>query len=95
MLRDGHIARLDTAFSRDQEEKVYVQNRMEERSAQLWNWLQNGASLYVCGDATRMAKDVDRALHHIVQEEGSMDADAAQGYIQTLKDEHRYHRDVY
>jgi len=95
MLRDGHLSRLDTAFSRDQPEKIYVQDRMRENSHLLWNWLQEGAFLYVCGDASRMAKDVDRALHSIVQEAGCMEPDAAQAYIQGLKDDHRYHRDVY
>jgi sulfite reductase (NADPH) flavoprotein alpha-component len=95
MVRDGHLARLDTAFSRDQEQKIYVQDRMRENSQELWSWLQDGASLYVCGDASRMAKDVDSALHSIVENEGRMDADAAQAYIHGLKDEHRYHRDVY
>ena len=95
MLADGHLARLDTAFSRDQERKIYVQDRMLEQSAQFWDWMQKGASLYVCGDASRMAKDVDTVLHTIAEKEGGMDHDAAQDYIQTLKDEHRYQRDVY
>jgi sulfite reductase (NADPH) flavoprotein alpha-component len=95
MLSDGHLARLDTAFSRDQERKIYVQDRMVEQGALFWSWLQEGASAYVCGDASRMAKDVDAALHHIVEEQGGLDQEAAKDYVQTLKDEHRYHRDVY
>jgi sulfite reductase (NADPH) flavoprotein alpha-component len=95
MLADGHLTRLDTAFSRDQERKIYVQDRMLEQSAQLWSWMQEGASLYVCGDASRMAKDVDAALCTIAEKQGGMDHEAAVDYMQTLKDEHRYHRDVY
>ena len=95
MRADGHLARLDTAFSRDQEDKVYVQDRMMEHAALFWNWLQDGASVYVCGDASRMAKDVHAALHRIVGEQGGMTAQGAEEYIHTLKDEHRYHRDVY
>jgi sulfite reductase (NADPH) flavoprotein alpha-component len=95
MLADGHLTRLDTAFSRDQEHKVYVQDRMLEQSAELWRWLQEGASLYVCGDALRMAKDVDTTLRAIVERQGSLNHEAAQDYVQRLKDEHRYHRDVY
>ena len=95
MVHDGHLARLDTAFSRDQAEKVYVQDRMQQNSALLWAWLQEGAGLYVCGDASRMAKDVDRTLHSIVQKEGGMDVETADAYMQDLKANNRYHRDVY
>jgi sulfite reductase (NADPH) flavoprotein alpha-component len=95
MLADGHLTRLDTAFSRDQERKIYVQDRMVEQGAQLWSWMQGGASIYVCGDASRMAKDVDAALHRIVEERGAMGQEAAEEYMQVMKDEHRYHRDVY
>ena len=95
MLADGHLTRLDTAFSRDQERKIYVQDRMVEQGAQLWNWMQDGASIYVCGDASRMAKDVDAALHRIVEQQGGLDQEAAQEYMQAMKDDHRYHRDVY
>jgi sulfite reductase (NADPH) flavoprotein alpha-component len=95
MLADGHLTRLDTAFSRDQERKIYVQDRMLEQGAQLWSWMQDGASIYVCGDASRMAKDVDMALHRIVEMQGEMDVEAAQEYVQRMKDDHRYHRDVY
>ena len=95
MLAGGHLTRMDTAFSRDQERKIYVQDRMVEQGTQLWNWIDGGANIYVCGDASRMAKDVDAALHRIVETDGGMSRDAAQEYVQTMKDEHRYHRDVY
>jgi sulfite reductase (NADPH) flavoprotein alpha-component len=95
MLADGHLTRLDTAFSRDQDRKIYVQDRMLEQGAQLWSWMQGGASIYVCGDASRMAKDVDAALHRIAEQQGGMGKETAQEYIQALKDEHRYQRDVY
>ncbi len=95
MAADGHLTRLDTAFSRDQEQKVYVQDRMLEQGPMLWSWLEDGASVYVCGDASRMAKDVDRTLHAIVAQHGGMEQDAAREYVNRLKDEHRYHRDVY
>ena len=95
MLADGHLMRLDTAFSRDQQEKVYVQDRILEHAAQLWSWIEDGASIYVCGDASRMAKDVHTALLAVMETQGGMDHDAAQGYVQTMKEQHRYHRDVY
>ncbi|OCB45258.1 sulfite reductase subunit alpha [Mycobacterium vulneris] len=93
--QSGTLTRLDVAFSRDQETKVYVQHRMRENSAELFSWLQDGAHLYVCGDADRMAKDVDAALHEIVAESGGMDADAAHAYVNDLIKTHRYLRDVY
>jgi len=93
-LRDGTLTRLTTAFSRDQSKKLYVQHRMIEHSAELFQWLQDGAYFYVCGDATRMARDVDTALHRIVQQVlGS--ADAAAEYVNALRDAKRYQRDVY
>jgi sulfite reductase (NADPH) flavoprotein alpha-component len=95
MVADRHLTRLDTAFSRDQERKIYVQDRMIEQALPFWQWLQDGASVYVCGDASRMAKDVDAALHTIVEKQGNFDQEAAKDYVQRLKDEHRYHRDVY
>ncbi|OLP02579.1 sulfite reductase subunit alpha [Mycolicibacterium porcinum] len=91
----GTLTRLDVAFSRDQDTKVYVQQRMRENSAELFSWLQDGAHLYVCGDADRMAKDVDAALHEIVAENGGMDADAAHACVNDLIKTHRYLRDVY
>jgi sulfite reductase (NADPH) flavoprotein alpha-component len=95
MQADGHLTQLHTAFSRDQEKKIYVQDRMLEESAQMWRWLQDGASVYVCGDATHMARDVDAALHTIIGQQGNLDADAAKDYVQQMKDDRRYQRDVY
>jgi len=95
MKKDGHLTRLDTAFSRDQEKKVYVQDRMLAAAAELWKWLEEGASFYVCGDAKRMAKDVDAALHRVVEIEGNRSPDEAQDYVKQLKSDRRYLRDVY
>lgn len=95
MHADGHLTRLDTAFSRDQERKVYVQDRMLEHAGTFWNWLCDGATVYVCGDATRMAKDVHSALCTIAEKQGGMQPEQAQEYIASLKEQHRYHRDVY
>lgn len=91
----SHLSRLDLAFSRDQEHKVYVQHRMIEAAAELWAWLQEGAHFYVCGDASRMAKDVDVALHQVCETAGGLSADAAKEYVSKLKSEKRYQRDVY
>jgi len=95
MRDDGHLTRLDTAFSRDQAHKIYVQDRMMEQAPLFWSWLQDGASVYVCGDASRMAKDVHATLLTIVGQQGGMPIEAAQEYVDCLKDAHRYHRDVY
>lgn len=94
-LRDGVLTRLDTAFSRDQERKVYVQDRMLEHAAELWAWLERGAHFFVCGDATRMAADVDAALHRIVADRGGMSPEQAREYVSKLATGHRYQRDVY
>lgn len=91
----GQLARLDLAFSRDQAEKVYVQNRMLEQSAELWDWVSRGAFFFVCGDAKRMAKDVDAALHQIIAREGKMSEAEAADYVKAMKKEKRYLRDVY
>ncbi|MEN8737054.1 MAG: sulfite reductase subunit alpha, partial [Akkermansiaceae bacterium] len=95
MQKEGVVHKLDLAFSRDQAEKVYVQDRMLESGADLWSWLQGGGYFYVCGDASRMAKDVDSALHTIAQEHGGMSKEAAVEYFKQLKKEKRYARDVY
>ncbi len=95
MVAGGTLSRLDTAFSRDQAEKIYVQNRMIESATELWSWLESGAHLYVCGDASRMAKDVDAALHKIAETAGGLSPEAAAQYIARLKTEKRYQRDVY
>ncbi len=86
---------MDTAFSRDQEDKVYVQDKMLEHAPIFWSWLEDGASLYVCGDASRMAKDVHTTLQSIVERQGRLSAQAAEEYVHAMKDQHRYHRDVY
>ena len=95
MQRDGLLTRLDVAFSRDQEEKVYVQHRMLENAAELYQWLEAGAHFYVCGDASRMAKDVDVALHKIVETAGGKTPEEAAAYVDALKKAKRYKRDVY
>jgi sulfite reductase (NADPH) flavoprotein alpha-component len=92
---EGVLTRFDTAFSRDQDYKIYVQTRMMENAKELWNWLEQGAHFYVCGDASRMAKDVDKALLEIVKTAGDRSAEAAGEYIQKLKSDKRYQRDVY
>ncbi|RPK73231.1 Nitrate reductase [Streptomyces sp. ADI97-07] len=92
---DGTLTRLDTAFSRDQRAKVYVQDRMREHGALLWTWLRDGAHFYVCGDASRMAKDVDRALRDIAVAHGGLQEDAAAAYVKQLAADKRYVRDVY
>jgi sulfite reductase (NADPH) flavoprotein alpha-component len=94
-VEKGHVARLDLAWSRDQGHKVYVQDRMREQAAELWSWLQSGAAFYVCGDAKRMAKDVDTALHDIIAEQGGMTPEQAVEYVKQLKKERRYQRDIY
>ena len=94
-LRKGALARLDTAFSRDQGHKVYVQHRLREQGAELWRWLQDGAYIYVCGDAQRMAKDVDDALKEVAAAHGAMNAEQATAYVSALAKAGRYARDVY
>jgi sulfite reductase (NADPH) flavoprotein alpha-component len=94
-VRDGLLTRLDTAFSRDQADKIYVQHRMRQNAAELWAWLQDGARVYVCGDATRMAKDVDTALTHIIAKQGRMEMAGAKAYLAQLARDQRYQRDVY
>jgi sulfite reductase (NADPH) flavoprotein alpha-component len=91
----GLLTRIDLAFSRDQKEKIYVQHRMKEASREVWAWLQEGAHFYVCGDARRMALDVDHMLHQIVECEGKMSPEAAKEYVKQLSKAKRYQRDVY
>jgi sulfite reductase (NADPH) flavoprotein alpha-component len=93
--KNNFLTRLDLAFSRDQAEKIYVQTRMLENAAELWSWLEAGAHFYVCGDASRMAKDVDDALHKIIETAGGKSAEEAKVYVTKLKNEKRYQRDVY
>jgi len=91
----GLLTRLDLAWSRDQAGKVYVQNRMIDAAAELWSWLEDGAHVYVCGDASRMAKDVDAALHQVIETAGGKPAETAAEYVQQLRSAKRYQRDVY
>ena len=93
--RDGHLDRLSLAFSRDQREKIYVQHRMAEQGADLWRWIDEGAHVFVCGDASRMAKDVDQTLKAIVARHGGLSADAAADYVAQMQERKRYVRDVY
>jgi len=94
--REGTLTRLDCAWSRDQAHKVYVQHRMLENAAEIWKWIDSeGAQFFVCGDARRMAKDVDAALRRIVQEQGDKSVGEANGYVEKLKSDKRYKRDVY
>ena len=94
-LKSGLLSELSVAFSRDQKDKVYVQDRLRENGAQLFQWLEDGAHFYICGDANRMAKDVHRAMLDLIAEHGSMSAEEAEAYLQKLKDTARYQRDVY
>ncbi len=93
--RDGLLTRLDLAFSRDQADKLYVQDRMREQGAQLWDWLQEGAHLYVCGDASRMARDVENTLRDIVAVHGGLSREDSDAFIRQLSADKRYVRDVY
>ncbi|MGY1489509.1 sulfite reductase subunit alpha [Methylobacillus pratensis] len=95
MQQAGILHHLDTAFSRDQQEKIYVQHRMLEHGEELWRWLEQGAHFCVCGDASRMARDVDAALKQIVQTHGHMSAEAAAQYVAKMAQDKRYMRDVY
>jgi sulfite reductase (NADPH) flavoprotein alpha-component len=94
-LADGKLTHLDLAWSRDQGVKVYVQDKMRAKARELWDWIKNGAGFYVCGDAKRMAKDVDQALHDIIAEQGGMAIEQAQDYVKQMKKDKRYQRDVY
>lgn len=94
-LKDGVLTKMDVAFSRDTEEKVYVQNRMLEHSKELFQWLEEGASFYVCGDKTNMARDVHNTLVEIVETEGKMSREEAEAYLAEMKKQKRYQRDVY
>lgn len=93
--KDGLLNKYDFAWSRDQEEKIYVQHKIREEAAELWQWLQQGAHIYVCGDASRMAKDVEQALLDTIAEQGGLSPDDADEYLDNLRQEGRYQRDVY
>jgi sulfite reductase (NADPH) flavoprotein alpha-component len=95
MQSTGLLTRLDLAFSRDQSEKIYVQDRMLENAKELFAWLERGAYFFICGDAYRMAKDVDKALHKIIEQQGGLSSQASQEYVNQLKKQKRYVRDVY
>jgi sulfite reductase (NADPH) flavoprotein alpha-component len=95
LKKEGVLTRFDTAFSRDQAHKIYVQHRLLENAKEVYAWLQEGAHFFVCGDEARMAKDVDAALHQIVAKEGGFTPEAAAAYVEALRKEKRYKRDVY
>ena len=94
-LKSGLLTRLDLAFSRDQAEKIYVQDRLREKAKDVFEWLERGAHLYVCGDMSRMAKDVELALTDIIAEQGNKTVEQAQQYLKDLRDAKRYQKDVY
>ncbi len=94
-LSDGTLTRLDTAFSRDQATKIYVQDRMRENAAELWRWFADGAHVFVCGDATRMARDVDATLRQMAASEGGLTEAQAKDWIASLARQGRYKRDIY
>ncbi|MFA5924735.1 MAG: assimilatory sulfite reductase (NADPH) flavoprotein subunit [Methylococcaceae bacterium] len=94
-LKNGLLTRMNVAFSRDQEQKIYVQKRMDEQRRDLYAWLQEGAHLYVCGDEKRMAHDVNEALLTIVASEGGLNSEQAEAYVKTLQKQKRYQRDIY
>ena len=95
MHKDGILTHLDLAFSRDQQKKVYVQDKMQERCSDLYKWLEEGAYFYVCGDATRMAKDVETALLDVIAKGSNGTLEHAAEYLETMKKQKRYQRDVY
>ncbi len=94
-VKDGLLTNIDLAWSRDQEHKIYVQDKLREKGAELWNWINEGAHIYVCGDANRMAKDVEQVLLEVVAEFGGMDIETADEFLSELRVERRYQRDVY
>ncbi|WP_369788948.1 NADPH-dependent assimilatory sulfite reductase flavoprotein subunit [Rouxiella sp. WC2420] len=94
-VKDGLLTNIDLAWSRDQSEKVYVQDKIRAKGAEVWQWLQEGAHIYVCGDANRMAKDVEQTLLELIAEHGSMSLEAADEFLSDLRFERRYQRDVY
>jgi sulfite reductase (NADPH) flavoprotein alpha-component len=94
-LKDGVLGRMDVAFSRDRGGRTYVQHRMLERAGDLFAWIEDGAHLYLCGDASRMAPDVHETLVTIVAEEGGLEREGAEDYVRDLQRSHRYQRDVY
>src|SRR5690606_30117318 len=95
MLGDGVLTKLEVAFSRDTEEKVYVQHRLLEHAAELYAWIEEGAHIYICGDEKHMAHDVHQALVHIIKEHRNVSEEAAAAFLTELQDAGRYQRDVY
>jgi sulfite reductase alpha subunit-like flavoprotein len=95
MQNNGLLTRLSLAFSRDQADKIYVQHRIRQQGAELWRWLQDGAQIYVCGDATHMAKDVDHALRDVLVAQGGLSEEKAVEHLRQLAEQKRYVRDVY
>ncbi|EKH1726860.1 NADPH-dependent assimilatory sulfite reductase flavoprotein subunit [Salmonella enterica] len=94
-VKEGVLSRIDMAWSRDQKEKIYVQDKLREQGAELWRWINDGAHIYVCGDARRMAADVEKAMLEVIAEFGGMDLESADEYLSELRVERRYQRDVY
>ncbi|PWI31899.1 sulfite reductase subunit alpha [Vibrio albus] len=94
-LKSGVLTRMDVAFSRDQQEKVYVQDKLKQNAEEVWQWLQDGAYIYVCGDASRMAKDINDVLITIVEEQGGKSREEAEHFINQLRKDKRYQKDVY
>jgi len=94
-VKDGLLTNIDLAWSRDQQQKVYVQDKIRAKGAEVWRWIEQGAHIYVCGDANRMAKDVEQALLEVVAEHGGMDTETADEFLSELRIERRYQRDVY
>lgn len=94
-VKDGLLTHIDLAWSRDQQHKVYVQDKIREKGLEVWRWIEQGAHIYVCGDANRMAKDVEKALLEVVSEHGGMDLETADEFLSELRIERRYQRDVY
>jgi sulfite reductase (NADPH) flavoprotein alpha-component len=94
-LKNGQLSRISLAFSRDQQQKIYVQQRIREQGEDVWQWLQRGAHLYLCGDAERMAKDVQQALLEVVVMHGGLAVEAATEYLENLRVQGRFQKDVY
>jgi len=95
MMERGLITNLSLAFSRDQKEKIYVQNKLDENGADIFNWLEDGAYFYICGDAQKMAKDVEKCLELLIKRNGNFSDDEAKNYLTELKRHKRFLRDVY
>jgi sulfite reductase (NADPH) flavoprotein alpha-component len=94
-LKRGVLSKLDVAFSRDQAQKVYVQDKLRANGAEVWSWLTQGAHIYICGDGSKMAKDVHQALLSIAQAHGGLTEEAASDYFEQLRETKRYQKDVY